>query len=247
MDKQELRKRCWQALQDAGAARFPGTLGRIPNFVGAERAAERLAATPELQRAQVVKCNPDSPQRPLRHRLLKAGKTIFLAVPRLAEARPFWELDPSRLPEGSLWEASSIKGAAGLGRAVSLEEMPPIDLIVTGCVGVDRRGARLGKGGGFSDLEFALLRETGKVEADTIVATLVHESQVLLAGTIPMQSHDQSLDIIATPERLIRCDRRFERPGGILWDRLDPAKRSEIPVLRNGGPGRSGKNIDAEK
>lgn len=34
-DKQSLREARWQALQQAGAARFPGTRGRIPNFVGA--------------------------------------------------------------------------------------------------------------------------------------------------------------------------------------------------------------------
>jgi hypothetical protein len=45
-------------------ARFPGAAGRIPNFAGAEAAAERLRLTPEWQRATTVKANPDSAQMP---------------------------------------------------------------------------------------------------------------------------------------------------------------------------------------
>ena len=36
---------------------------RIPNFQGADEAAERLATLPEFQSAQLVKVNPDTPQR----------------------------------------------------------------------------------------------------------------------------------------------------------------------------------------
>ena len=34
--KRSLRRERWIGLSAAGAARFPGTFGRIPNFVGAE-------------------------------------------------------------------------------------------------------------------------------------------------------------------------------------------------------------------
>ena len=36
---------------------------RIPNFQGADEAAERLATLPEFQSANLVKVNPDTPQR----------------------------------------------------------------------------------------------------------------------------------------------------------------------------------------
>jgi hypothetical protein len=45
--KQRVRERIWRTLEIAGAARFPGARGRIPNFRGAEAAAERLAQLPE--------------------------------------------------------------------------------------------------------------------------------------------------------------------------------------------------------
>ena len=231
-EKTVLRQQFWNALREAGAARFPGARGRIPNFVGAEASAARLFASPEWQRARRIKCNPDSPQRAVRKAALEAGKVVYMAVPKLASARPFLELDPSVLPAKKLWHASSIKGAAELGRPVTLEEMPAIDLIVTGCVAVTRQGARLGKGGGYSDLEYGLLREAGKVRERTPIATTVHPSQIAPDGAIPMTSHDISLDLIATPDELIGCPRPFARPRGILWNELEEAKREAIPVLR---------------
>lgn len=234
LSKSELRSACWHAIREAGAARFPGVEGRIPNFVGAESAANLLTTTDAWSRATVIKCNPDSPQRPVRHRALKEGKLVFMAVPRLRSEAPFIALDPSRIDASSLWVASSAKGADAIGVPTRLEEMPPIDLIVTGCVGVTRQGARLGKGGGYSDLEYALLREHGKVHAKTPVATTVHSCQVLPAHTIPMLPHDVSLDLVVTQSRAIACKRIDERPNGVLWDQLDPEKRDAIPVLEHG-------------
>jgi 5-formyltetrahydrofolate cyclo-ligase len=78
-------------MSAARVARFPGAAGRIPNFTGAEAAAERLRATGVWQAASTVKANPDSAQLPVRQRALEDGKTVYMAVPRLAEPEPFWE------------------------------------------------------------------------------------------------------------------------------------------------------------
>ena len=43
--KAALRREVWSAMSAAGVARFPGAAGRIPNFTGAEAAAERLRVT----------------------------------------------------------------------------------------------------------------------------------------------------------------------------------------------------------
>src|SRR5215831_923924 len=143
--KQELRERVWDALIKGRVHRFPGTRGRIPNFVGAERAADRLCELDMWKRAQVLKCNPDSPQRPVRLRALKAGKTVYMAVPRLRELKCFIELDPVRLGK-SINAASSIEGAFRFGRPVGPDRMRPIELIVCGTVAVNSGGARIGKG-----------------------------------------------------------------------------------------------------
>jgi len=138
--------------------RFPGARGRIPNFVGAERAADRLRELDVWKRAAVLKCNPDSPQRPVRLRALKEGKIVYMAVPRLRQSECFIELDPSRLGR-QIGQASSIEGAFRFGRSVRPERMKEIDLIVCGTVAVNREGARIGKGGGYSDIEYGLARE----------------------------------------------------------------------------------------
>jgi hypothetical protein len=52
--KAGLREEVWTAMSAARVARFPGAAGRIPNFTGAEAAAERLRALPEWRRAHTL-------------------------------------------------------------------------------------------------------------------------------------------------------------------------------------------------
>lgn len=228
--KRDLREEAWAALVDAGVERFPGARGRIPNYAGAEDAAERLRATPAWEGATTVKANPDSPQRPVRQRALADGIVVAMAVPRLAGEHPFLLLDPDRL-EVSPRSASSIKGAETHGRPVAVEDLGPVDLVVTGCVAVDRAGARLGKGGGFSDLEFAVASAAGLIDERTIVVTTVHPAQILDEGRIPMAAHDVPLDLVVTPDEVIVCDRAHPRPSGIRWDDLTDDKVAAIPIL----------------
>jgi 5-formyltetrahydrofolate cyclo-ligase len=235
--KAALRERLWRELERRRAARFPGAVGRIPNFAGAAEAAERLRGTATWRRARTLKANPDSPQLPVRQRALEDGKIVFMAVPRLAGRHPFLRLDPRHL-RTSPRRAASIGGAARTGQPVQVEELEPVDLLVCGCVAVDASGARLGKGGGFSDLEYALGWEAGLIGPHTVVATTVHELQVVRANEIPTTAHDFALDLVVTPERVIECRpsacgrRRGRRTSpGILWDELTPAKIAAIPLL----------------
>lgn len=229
-EKQAVRERVWRLLERRGAARFPGARGRIPNFRGAEAAAERLARLPEWRRAGTVKANPDAPQLPVRARALEEGKVVYMAVPRLREARPFLRLDPARL-RVSARRAASIRGAADAGRPVRVEDLEDIQLVVCGTVAVNRRGVRVGKGGGYSDLEFGLLVEAGRIGDRTPIVTTVHPLQVLDDPGLPRTEHDFRVDLVITPEEVIRC-RRARRPTGILWDHLDERQIQDIPVLR---------------
>jgi len=227
-DKQAVRERVWRELRRRGAARFPGAEGRIPNFTGAEAAARLLASLDVWRDAEVLKSNPDSPQLPVRTLALEAGKSLYMAVPRLADEEPFILLDPARISEPPR-RAASIKGASRAGRNVALSEVPHVDLIVCGTVAVNRRGVRIGKGGGYSDVEFALLTELGRVDTQTVVATTVHPVQVL-DEDLPETAHDFRVDLIVTPDEVIRC-RRAHRPRGILVSHLDPEMAAAIPVL----------------
>jgi 5-formyltetrahydrofolate cyclo-ligase len=229
--KASLREEVWDALQSAGAARFPGAFGRIPNFIGAERAAELLRGTAQWRRAATLKANPDSPQWPVRQRALEDGKTVFMAVPRLADDNPFFLLDPDRLSTTPR-TASSISGASEHGVKVAVEELEPVDLVVAGSVAVDTEGRRLGKGGGFSDLEYAIAAQLGLINGGTTVVTTVHEAQVVATGRIPVTGHDIGIDLIVTPERVITCTRDRRRRVSIRWAELTDEKVAAIPVLQ---------------
>ena len=228
-EKQRVREQVWRLMERRGAARFPGARGRIPNFPGAEDAARRLTELPEWRRARVIKANPDAPQLPARAAALEDGKRVYMAVPRLRDREPFVLLDPQRIGVPAR-RAASIKGAAAAGTKVRLEEVEPVDLILCGSVAVDRRGARVGKGGGYSDLELALLAEAGLVGEATAIVTTVHPLQVL-DERLPETAHDFRVDRILTPDEVLRC-RRTRRPRGVLWDHLDPKKLEAVPALR---------------
>jgi 5-formyltetrahydrofolate cyclo-ligase len=230
--KAALRDEVWSAMQAAKVARFPGAPGRIPNFTGAEKAAERLRGLPAWQAALTVKANPDSAQLPVRQRALEDGKTVYMAVPRLAEREPFFALDPDHLDQ-SPRKAASISGASRSARRVMLDELITVDLVVMGSVAASEDGARLGKGGGFADLEFALATAAGLIGPHTVTVTTVHEIQLRPAGEIPLTRHDVALDYIVTPERVIDCRAgHAARPAPVIdWDDLTEEKIAAIPLL----------------
>lgn len=228
MSKEEIRNRIWDLMEREGVARFPGTRGRIPNFQGAAITAGRLSQTEVWREAKRIKANPDMPQRPVRELILSQGKVLYMAVPRLRSEKPFLELDPSRL-RGRFREASTIRGAFRLGRPVSPEEMEPIDLIVAGSVAVTKQGARVGKGGGYSDLEYAIGREVGVIDEKTPVVTTVHWLQII--SDIEMKIHDIPLALIITPEEVIVTRSPFPKPEGIYWEILEEEKLKSIPIL----------------
>jgi len=201
--------------------------GRIPNVRLADAAAERLAQTPEWRAARTVKVNPDAPQRGVRFRALRQGKVLLMPTPRLRAG--FLLLDPAKLAPNQLFAASSISGAAALGTPVGLDDLPPIDLLVFGSVAVSPDGDRVGKGEGYAELEFAVLRTLGRVPDDVSIATTVHDAQVVPA--IPHEPFDVTLDLICTPTRTLRVGLRGSRPAGVLWDVLPPERRAEMPIL----------------
>ncbi|QLD88401.1 5-formyltetrahydrofolate cyclo-ligase [Natronomonas salina] len=228
-DKQEIRERVWDHLEAEGYARFPfPPHGRIPNFEDADAAAERAMALPELAEADAVKANPDSPQLPLRRTLLEQGTTVYMAVPRLAEERCFVELDPAEVAD--IEAAPTVSHMDEYGRQVAPEAVPELDAIVVGSVAVTDDGARIGKGEGYSDLEYAILRELGLVDDETTVVTTVHDSQIV-DDEVDVGRHDVPMDVVCTPSRTIRTDAAPEKPAGIFWEDVDDERIEEIPVL----------------
>lgn len=229
-NKHEIRRQIWEALEKEGVVRFPGAKGRIPNYDRAVDCARRLDEVPVWQKARVIKCNPDYAQVAARARAFHEGKVLYVAVPRLRSPRCFFELDPAEI-DVSPWQVVSIRGSIKYGRTVSPEEMRPVDLILCGSVAVTRDGARVGKGGGYSDLEYALGRSYGFVREETPTLTTVHPLQVL-SEEVEIRPHDFPLDWIVTPDEVVQTRTGLPRPLGVRWDLLEPGKLEKIPALK---------------
>lgn len=225
--KEALRERVWRRLIEESAAP-PDSHGKIPGFYGNELTAERLAETPEWRAARVVKANPDWAQLPIRSRALEDGKLLYMAVPKMATAEPFYLLDPDALTVPAR-EAAEKRGTAHHAPHVGTDAMQPIDIVICGSVAVNRSGARIGKGAGYSDLEVALLIEAGLVTTRTLIVAPVHALQVI-DEPIPETSHDFRVDLIVTPNDVIHCDAPH-RPAGLVWDDLADEQIAAIPVL----------------
>lgn len=222
--KQTVREMVWGLLERQQIA--PGTHGHIPRFAGARDAADHLASLPVWDEARVIKVNAADAQLPVRTRALAANKIVYMSVPRLADANPFYLLERSDVSPS---RAATAAGAEVLSRKVAIADLQPVDILVCGSVAVNRRGVRIGNGAGYSDLEVALLTEVGLVGEHTTIVTTVHSLQVI-DGSLPETEHDVRVNLIVTPDEVIECGPQ-PRPPGLIWDHLDAAKIDQIPVL----------------
>ena len=203
---------------------------------GAELAAARLLEIEPWKSATAIKVNPDSPQRPLRAEALRRGITVFVPTPRLRGG--FKKLDPRRIPPEKIQEAAGLSHGDRWSEEVALSDMPGLDAIVCGSVAVTRDGRRCGKGEGYSDLEFAILRELG--HPPVAVATTVHDLHIV--DSVPRDPTDQPLSVIATPTHAIPHQAPQRRTDGY---------RLEAPQRRgpsgNADSGRTQENDNIER
>lgn len=226
--KSEAREAVWDELVAQRVARFPfPPHGRIPNFAGAREASKRLLAHPLLSQAKSIKVNPDAPQRYVREQALRCGIVVYVPTPRLRAG--FKKLDPAKIPEDRIAEAATLSGSNRWADGVSLEALPPVDLIVTGSVAVTPRGFRCGKGHGYGDLEYAILRELGHPPVP--VVTTVHPLQLVLS--FPREAHDLPVSIIVTAEDVIEVVSPPPAPRSIVWEQITPQALEEMPVLKS--------------
>ena len=204
--KARIRERIWQ--------RF-GFHGLIPPFEGVGKAAERLRYLPEYRSSRRVMVPPDQAQLQVRINALMDGKELIAASPGLREGFFLIRRDLVRPRD---W-ARALRGSniARYGRPLPVKEIGKVDLLVTGAVAVGLNSGRIGKGKGYFDLEYMILREVGAVEEDTVIAAVVDDSQVL--EEVPVAEGDVSVDIIVTPTRTLRLE-HLPRPKGIRWERV---------------------------
>lgn len=106
-------------------------------------------------------------------------------------------------------------------------------MVVIGSVVVSRDGYRIGRGNGFADLDIGLLTEIGCITPQTVIATLVHDHQVV--DSLPQnlfQKYDTPVDLIVTPTEVIRVGKRLPRPSGLFWELLSERRLKIVPSLQ---------------
>ena len=97
----------------------------------------------------MIKVNPDTPQRRVRHQVLESGKTLLTPQPRLRTG--FFQTlkrDSGNISFDVPTEAlTSSKGAAKYGTPIDLYEQYTVDVVVVGSSAVcPTTGKRVGKG-----------------------------------------------------------------------------------------------------
>lgn len=225
--KDEIRQNKWQRLEDEKLGGLPFPLkNRIPNFKGAAAAAELVSQMDIYKSAEVVKINPDAPQLPLRARVIKDGKTLLVPTPRLKAG--FIMLKREWVPAGEERKAVSLKNIRQYGKEITLSELPKVDLFVAGSVAVHKDGRRIGKGEGYSDREYAIMRELGN--PDMPVISTIHSIQVT-DEDFKVDTYDLPVDYIVTEEGIIETDTPYQKPDGIQWDLVTEDEKKEMPVL----------------
>jgi len=194
-EKVRLRDRVWREMEVRRVAAPPlPCRNRIPNFKGVEKACEKLRELADYRKASAIFISPDYAQFHARRLALADGKTVVMASPRLKAG--FIVIDPNRV-SGKEALASTIKGAFQYGE---LTDSPPkVNLIIEGSVAVDEAGNRLGKGGGYGDLEIKMIRKKwGNVK----VATICHSMQIV--ERVPTEEKDEKVDYIITEKEIIQ-------------------------------------------
>ncbi len=225
--KDAARAHVWDRLDKEKLAAFPfPPHGRIPNFKGSADAARKLFEVPVFAKAKRLKINPDSAQSAVRAEALRHGIEVYVPTPKLAGG--FWKLDPRKIPQDAIRDASTMSKMKKWAEPVALGDMPQMDAIVSGSVAVTPSGKRCGKGAGYADREYAILMELGHKPVP--VATTVHEVQ--LVDDFPQTGTDEPLTWIVTPERIIKIDEPPPAPIGIDWNAVSDDDMEAMPILR---------------
>lgn len=200
-DKEIIRKMIWDSLTDNNLILPPKPAhSRIPNFKGSTAAVKLLKSTEEWRNSEVIFSSPDSAQKKVREYALKDKKALIMASPKLKHGyiliNPIDALNMEKA-------APTIDGAFKYGNPI--KDFPKVDMVIEGFVAVDLEGNRLGKEGWYGDMEISHLYHQKAIDNKTPIITTVHETQIV--DKVPTEDHDEIIDMIITPKRMIKVNR----------------------------------------
>ena len=157
--------------------------------------AEHLMVTSDLRRAATVAAyvsvDTEPGTGPLLDRLRAMGRRVVVPV-----VLPDLDLD------WAVYDGpdSLTRARRGLleptGPRLGLDAVASADVVLTPGLAVDRRGMRLGQGGGCYD------RALGRVPVGTFTCTLLYDGELL--DEVPSDAHDRPVTAVVTPSGLTR-------------------------------------------
>ncbi|WP_405742628.1 5-formyltetrahydrofolate cyclo-ligase [Streptomyces sp. NBC_01525] len=186
--KQRLRRR----LLEARSA-LPSDVAAASGAELARRALELAELAGAGTVAAYVSVGREPSTRALLERLRGAGTRVLLPV-----------LLPDNDLDWAVYEgADLVKAGRGLlepaGPRLGPEAVTEADTVLLPGLAVDRRGMRLGRGGGSYDRVLARLERAGAHPATVV---LLHDGEVL--DEVPAEAHDRPVDAAVTPSEVWR-------------------------------------------
>ena len=237
--RNDTREQVWSQLRNVARpdSRFAWDFGEfIADYEGSDDGAERLLELADDCDCETWLVTPDNNLDPLRERLIER-ETSYL-MPSYGIRRGFLSLTPTSVPEGQAPFAATLDGMNRFADRVSLDVLEadyrPLDIMVTGASFVTPDGLRMGKGHGYFDLEWAMLRQIGLVNEDTVVVAAVHDVQALSddeAADEMAADHDTVVDYVVTPTETAHVKNPPPKPSGIYWELLSETEIHAIPPL----------------
>jgi len=232
--KEGIRVRIWNHLEKNDLVNFPQPCHRrIPNFKGAEEAANKVLLMEQFKNAKTIKINRDKAQQQARYNVLDAGKRLILSDASHRQRVGLFNdvVPPENATEEQFRHCATSKGMKDFSSAINLDDIVNVDFLITGAVAVSKNGFRIGQGKGFLDLEWAMMCSIKAVNPDTIIVTTVHDDQIRDIPEELIEEHDVPVDFIVTPTQVIECPKR-NKPKGIIWSKLTRAKLRLVPTLK---------------
>ena len=233
--KDVIREKVWKKLIRVAKpdSRFHWNFAEfIPDFEGSDKCAKSVREMEVYKNSRILFITPDNCLQKLREYAILDNKVFIM--PTYGIKRGFLLLSRDLVPVGKEDFASTLDGADIFGKPVTLRdivEMGRVDLLVTGASVVNLQGIRYGKGHGYFDLEWAMLREIGVVDDKTPIIAVVHDCQVV-EEPIDASPYDTIVDYIVTPSKVIRVKRIAPKPKGIDWSKIPPDFLEEIPPIK---------------
>jgi 5-formyltetrahydrofolate cyclo-ligase len=166
--------------------------------------ASELADGGQRTFAAYLGVDSEPPTQPLLSALAGAGHRVLLPVcePALGLSWVYWT------PQSEFVRSRFAPIREPVGERHGTDVMRHASAIFLPATALDFSGNRVGQGGGYYDKFLAALATlfAGSGEAPLPTAAVVYDTEILPAGSIPVESFDRKVGAALTPGGLIRLD-----------------------------------------